>query len=105
MTRKQRSERERTATIALLRAYKVHYREPDDHQIKMGNLNYWPASGKIYEDRAPASLPAHGLQALEIELRNRGYRRSDPGAPAPAPQSPRPATPIVHRTRYRGGPR
>lgn len=79
MARKKTLEQDRIATLKLLRDFKVHYTEPNPNHFKMRDLNYWPASGKIYADGKPACLPDRGLHALEAELRARGYQ-SHPNA-------------------------
>ena len=95
MARKKTREQDRIATLKLLYEYKVHYSEPNHNHIKMRDLNYWPPSGKIFIDGAPACLPDRGLQTLEAELRRRGYRRKKPSTFAPASQSPRPTMPTL----------
>jgi hypothetical protein len=88
MARKKTLEQDRLATLRLLREYKVHYTEPNTNHFKMRDLNYWPSSGKIFIDEAQACLLDRGLQALEAELRRRGYRCSDPATLTPQPLRP-----------------
>jgi hypothetical protein len=95
MTRKQTLEQNKIATLKLLREFKVHFTEPNPNHFKARDLNYWPSSGKIYIDGAPASLPDRGLQALEAELRARGYRRSDPTTRTNTLQPPHSTTPSL----------
>lgn len=95
MARKKTLEQDRIATLKLLREYKVYYTEPNPNHFKMRNLNYWPSSGKIFVDGAQSCLPDRGLQALEAELRRKGYQSSGPSTPALKPQPPRPTMPTL----------
>jgi hypothetical protein len=34
------------------------------HHVKVGNVNYYPSTGRIFVDRAPKAFPERGLDAV-----------------------------------------
>ncbi|UYW33520.1 hypothetical protein [Methylorubrum extorquens] len=60
----------------LLRNNRTYIRRPSPTQLKVGDLNFWPKSGKIYRDGDPKSLPQQGLGAFARAL---GW--PEPGSP------------------------
>jgi len=69
-------ERMVEAARYLLRNNRIPIRRPSHTQLKVGRLNFWPQSGKIYRDGDLKSLPEQGLAAFAQAL---GW--PEPGSP------------------------
>ncbi|MGH1570920.1 hypothetical protein ACRAWG_09880 [Methylobacterium sp. P31] len=52
----------------LLRNNRTYIRRPSPTQLKVGDLNFWPKSGKIFRDGDLKSLPEQGLVAFARAL-------------------------------------
>lgn len=51
--------------IALLRAERVPFRQPDKWTLKFGAWNYWPATRRLYRDGDETSLRNQGLPEIK----------------------------------------
>lgn len=56
---------ETKAIINWLRDSKIHFVRKTRHHIKIGPINFYPATGTIYFDDEPKARPERGLDALK----------------------------------------
>jgi hypothetical protein len=55
----------------LLEALGVHYERPVPHQLKIGDINYFPSTGTIHVDRESKARSKRGKEALKSLLLER----------------------------------
>jgi hypothetical protein len=56
----------------LLAKYRIPFRQPTPAHLKVGPINFFPSTGRVYRDGSACSAPGRGLSALERSLREAG---------------------------------
>ena len=72
--------------LLLLAKYRIPFRQPTPAHLKIGPINYFPSTGRVYRDGAACSAPGRGLSALERSLREAGLIPPLQAAKATRPQ-------------------
>jgi hypothetical protein len=63
---------------ALLTQHGLDFTCPALNQLKVGPVNYWPATGTCHIDEHSRSRPTRGLKALAAALSELGLLCTDP---------------------------
>ncbi|MGE0044163.1 MAG: hypothetical protein AB7T08_00235 [Hyphomonadaceae bacterium] len=66
-----------TNALDMLDLMRVLYLRPSKHHLKIGVVNYWPATGSIHVDGEGRKRRERGLRALEDLIRALRLDRTD----------------------------